>query len=262
MVEARLDFAAPLKAENASLNFSAEASKLFTSIGNNNNGESLLKAGQQFEFPNIPGYDEVQLAALHPPGTQLEIQPSIEAEPPQEQPTERVPEDKLRDLLSNLPANASPEDYAKAEKEVTALLLEQQQNVERANDEYRNYEGIDDLLPQSEEEFDSAYYAVRPDLRNDSTFVTNLVNLPDLLYSGQTDRAQLLMHGLLRVAGTEGKVELQAYFDKLKSIARDNPEIVNEYTGLRNTYMDEFFTERNMLDLLRRHPLNDYIFNK
>ncbi len=262
MVEARLDFAAPIKAENASLNFSAEASKLFTSTGNSNNGESLLKAGQQLEFSNIQGYDEAQMAALDPHGTQIELQPTVEAGPPQEEPAERAPEDKFKEILNNLPENASPEDYAKAEKEVTALLLEQQQNVASANDEYRNYEGIDDLLPQSEEEFDSAYYAVRPELLNDSTFVTNLVNLPDLLYSGQTDRAQLLMHGLLQVAGTEGKEELQAYFDKLKSIARDNPEIVNEYTGLRNTYMDEFSTERNMLDILRRHPLNDYIFNK
>jgi len=261
MVETRLDSVAPLNAENyaSSLSFSTEASQLFRPT--NMAADLSLKSDEPLSFDAIPGYD-VKVAALPPPDTSLELEPPIKGDPSQEQPAERAPEDQLEEILTNLPTDASPEDYAQAEKEVTDLLLEQKQTIADAREAYTTYEGIEDLLPESQEEYESAHYAVRPELQKDSTFVNNLANLPYLLYSGQTDKAQLLMHGLLSAAGDQGKEELQSYFDKLKSVAGDNPEIVNEYTGLRNSYVDELVTEQKMLDLLQKHPLNDYIFNK
>lgn len=200
----------------------------------------------------IKGYDDHE---IWPTSQSMDIAPAnLPADTPPLEP-DVPPEQKLMAVIMSLPENPSPEQKADAMHEASVALDDQLDTVEAAQGAYLNYDGLESLLPQSQKEYESAYYAVSPALQQDKTFVDNLATLPNLIYSGQTEQAAILMSGMLQIAGSQGKEQLQAYFDKLKSVAAENPDLVRDYSGKFQTYTDELRTFDEMYKLYKESPL-------
>lgn len=185
----------------------------------------------------IMGYDDKVILA------------NLPAQDPPFQPDEQ-PEDRLSSIFISLPENPTPKELADALHSVADAMSDQLDNVDATQAEYKNYPGLDTLLPSSQKEYETAYYALNPELQKDKSFVNTLATLPNLIYSGQADTASTLMTGMLQLAGPQGREQLQAYFDKLKSVATQNPDIVNEYTEKFQTFNQEL---RTFDDMNRRY---------
>ncbi len=232
----------------------------------------------QMVFASLPEFTRSDVAALHPPGTAIEEEPPADQPPidPPEQPIEqpidqepdqpsnKQPEVRLEEILNNLAPDASPEEYALAEKEVEGLFVAQEENINASRDAYETYPVDEDLY--DDEAVDQTLKAVSPELQKNGFFKENLDKLPNLIFSGQTDMANLIKQSLqlaIRMSDTGmGGDKLDEYFKTLDAIAADNPEIVDEYTSVRETYEGEIKTRDDMLKRLEDRPLGNYMFNK
>jgi hypothetical protein len=129
---------------------------------------------------------------------------------------------------------------------------------EDARVEVQNYGGIDDLVYDTEDFRESALNAVSDKFRNDQVLKENLELLP-YLYFGQKGEAELLMNAIGKAIGDQGQAELQAYFEKIRNVAAENPEIIQEFRGLVKKYIDETKTQDDMKEILDHHTLGDFI---
>ncbi len=172
---------------------------------------------------SIPGYPGVENATALGPN---------EAE---------LPEQRLEEILTNIPSESSPE-FLDRKFEIPAILSDQLDIAEAAMHEYQDYPGLAKLIPQSQKEYEKAYYALSPEMQANSQFIDNLSTLPKLVYSGQTDLASAKMGELLSDAGEKGRAQLLSYFAKLQSVASENPQLVGKYTQLFQSYNQELGT--------------------
>ncbi|MBA3995296.1 MAG: hypothetical protein C0469_17390 [Cyanobacteria bacterium DS2.3.42] len=200
----------------------------------------------------IRGYDDHE---VWPTSQSLDVAPVDLPADEQTLEPDVQPEQKLMEAIMSLPENPTTEQMADAMHEAAVALDDQLDTVEDAQAAYLNYDGLGTLLPQSQKEYETAFYAVNPALQQDKKFVDNLATLPNLIYSGQTEQAAVLMSGMLQIAGAQGKEQLQAYFDKLKSVAAENPDLVKEYSGKFQTYTEELRTFDEMYKLYKKSPL-------
>lgn len=218
-------------------------------------------------FPSSNKSNEVLVASLSKDDVRVLDLPLYEqpfeeqpTEQPSQQDSEQQPEQELIDVLKDFPTNPRQEDYARAVPEVERILLDQARITEGAQNDFLNYEGIDDLLVESDAQYQAVIDSLPPKLLTDQAYADRLRNLHVLVFSGHEGEAGLTLEELKGAAGGQSDTELQNYFDQLRKIAKENPEIVNEYGQLGNQYFYEWNTEQEMLKLLNEHTLGDFFF--
>ncbi len=207
-----------------------------------------------------PGLKQSEILVANLPPNDLGVDSLPPYEQPSERPSEQQPELELMEVLKNFPNNPTNEDYARAVPEVERILIDQARITDGAQNDFLNYEGIDDLLVQSDAQYQAVIDSLPPKLLTDQGYADRLRNLHVLVFSGHEGEAGLTLEELKGAAGGQSDTELQNYFDQLRKIARDNPEIVNEYGQLGNQYFYEWNTEQDMLKLLNEHTLGDFFF--
>jgi len=218
-------------------------------------------------FPSSNKSNEVLVASLSKDDVRVLDLPFYEqpfeqqpTEQPSQQDSEQQPEQKFIEVLKDFPNNPTQEDYARAVPEVERILLDQARITESAQNDFLNYEGIDDLLVESDAQYQAVIDSLPPKLLTDQGYADRLRNLHVLVFSGHEGEAGLTLEELKGAAGGQSDTELQNYFDQLRKIAKENPEIVNEYGQLGNQYFYEWNTEQEMLKLLSKHTLGDFFF--
>lgn len=159
--------------------------------------QSLTGTGQRnskqesFEFASLPGYED------EPPVLDGAVVPEAPANEPEDK-------ENLEERFPKEPA---------------------------ACDELEGHEGLEDLLDMTWSSYENALKTLPPELQNNDAFMDNLGNLPNFVYSGQTNQAAVTKYALLKAAGEEGRPALEEYFKSIDKIAIENPELVAEITS-------------------------------
>lgn len=200
---------------------------------------------------------ELLVANLHPNDNKLEELSPFEQ--PAELILEQEPEVRLQEIMDSFPENPTNADYDKAVPEVKELLDEQSRITDAASDEYRNYGGIEDLLGESDEHYRRVVDSLPPQLANNQAYMDMLSNVHVLAFSGHEVEAKSVFDELKKGAGVQGTTALQDYYDQLNKTARENPEIIGEYSVLVNKFFEEWNTAADMVRLLDKHTLGDFI---
>jgi hypothetical protein len=130
-----------------------------------------------------------------------------------------------------LDGSVVPEDPATEVPEDKENLEERFQNVPAECDQLVGHEGLEDLLDMTWPSYENALNTLPPELQKNDAFMDNLGNLPNLVYSGQSDQAAVIKFALLKAAGEEGRPALEEYFKSIDKIAMENPELVAEITS-------------------------------
>lgn len=107
-------------------------------------------------------------------------------------------------------------------------------------DLYENHDGLFDLLELTTPSYLAAKSSFSEALQKDENFMANLLSLPELVYSGQTNEVLRVKLALLARAGegndsSQTLAALERYFSSIDLIASDNRELVDELSNLFKT---------------------------
>ncbi len=181
----------------ASLDFSGDP---YVSLFSENANTFPSSKSNEVLVASLPK-DDVRVLDLPLYEQPFEQQPT---EQPSQQDSEQQPEQELIEVLKDFHTNPTQEDYARAVPEVERILRDQSRITEGAQNDFLNYEGIDDLLVESDAQYQAIINSLPPKLLTDQAYANSLRNLHVLVFSGHEGEAGLTLEELKEQP--EGKV--------------------------------------------------------
>ncbi len=168
---------------------------------------------------------------------------------------ELTPEQRLQNILSNVPAENTPE-FLDEMFRIPSLLGAQLRIAEKTYAAVENFPGLSELKSQTTLVLQTALGSLSPELRQDKMFRVNLTSLPNYILAGQTSKANEIMNSLLAAAGPQSKGPLQAYFDAVTKLADENPDFVKRLMPKFLVYDQELATFDRMNEAVKSSPFH------
>lgn len=129
-------------------------------------------------------------------------------------------------------------------RNVVDIVREQETLSELARKNFFDYPGRETMISQLEPALNKFAKTLPENV--DPAIINNLAALPDYILSGQATEAAAAREALRLAFGGTIPAGMQEYLDSINSFAQRNPEFVQQYTGLQQTWTGSMRVLDNM----------------